>query len=71
MKISTLKENLYSEDKMMCAVTCETSYGMVNDVLYGRRNKETELGKAIMSKLEKLARINMAAKKKKTELIAA
>lgn len=65
MKIQEIEDNLYREDRMMCAVNCETSYSMVNDVLAGRRNRETELGRKIMAELERLAIINIQSKKQK------
>lgn len=65
MKIQEIEDNLYREDRMMCAVNCETGYSMVNDVLAGRRNRETQLGKKIMAELERLAKINIQSKKQK------
>lgn len=68
MKIEIIANNLYREDKMICAVKNETSESMVNDVLAGRRNRETELGKSIMAELTRLSKINIQAKAKKNAI---
>ncbi|MBX2903113.1 MAG: hypothetical protein KF872_06095 [Chitinophagales bacterium] len=69
MTILEIKENIVREDKMMCAIKCETAETTINDMLAGRRNRETELGRKIMAELERLARINISAKKQK-QLVA-
>lgn len=65
MEIEKIKKNLYREDKMMCAVKLETAEETINQMLSGRRNRETELGKKIMAELERLAKINIQSKKQK------
>lgn len=66
MRIEEVKQNIYPEDRMMVAVNCECSYEMVTNVINNSRNANTELGKKIVAGLTKLAKINIAAKRKKT-----
>ncbi len=65
MTIKEIKANIYREDKMICAVNCETSEPTINQMLSGVRNHQTELGKRIMAELERLAKINIQSKSKK------
>lgn len=65
MEIEKIKNNLFREDKMICAVRCETAEATINDMLANRRNRETALGKKIMAELERLAKINIQSKKQK------
>lgn len=65
MNIQEIKKNLTRGDKLLCATFCGTSEATINQMLLGIRNRETELGKKIMSELERLAKINIQSKYKK------
>lgn len=68
MNIEEIKQNIYPEDKMMVAVTLETSYFTINAMLRGSRNIDTDLGKSILAELTRIAKINRSAKRAKVSL---
>ena len=70
MRIESIKEKIFPEDKMMVAVSEEVSENYIEKILRGDRDVNSEKSKVIIKKLSKLARLNEKLKQQKKRVVS-